>query len=214
MYVGRIVAIGCTSNGQASAMYRVSSRSFPNRRAVVRDSSAAIVPKPGFEDDIMKNPYIAYNCLRIVGNVAVATNGSQTDPIAEKLESGMSIRDALVSVLCALDYEKDDYNTPRIAAVADPGSKTGYLGIVRHDALLVEAFDLTPSRAYYVCTYEHNRPSVDYGDSQFNCSGAEQACSYILGQGVFADLEKPVSAACAVQTAGDGYEVAARDADQ
>ena len=213
MYVGRIVAVGCTQDGKAAAMYRVSSRSFPNRRAVVQDSTAAIVPKPGFEDDIMKNPYIAYNCLRLVGRIAVATNGSQTDPIAEKIESGMSIRDALVSVLCALDYEKDDYNTPRIAAIADPGADLGYLGIVRHDALHVQAFPMTPGKAYYVCTYEHNRTSEEYADPAFDCADAEDACQYMLGRGVFADMEKPVSAACAIETSGGGYEIAAFDAE-
>ncbi|MFO7821537.1 MAG: IMP cyclohydrolase [Lentisphaeria bacterium] len=212
MYVGRIVAVGCTQSGKAAAMYRVSSRSFPNRRAMVQDSCAAIVPKPGFEGDVMKNPYIAYNCLRLVDNIAVATNGSQTDPIAEKIESGMSIRDALVTVLSALDYEKDDYNTPRIAAIADPDAQTGYLGIVRHDALHVQAFELTPGKAHYVCTYEHNRTSDDYCDSAFDCADAEAACRYILGKGIFAEMEKPVSSACAVHTAGDGYEVAAIDA--
>ncbi|MDR0932030.1 MAG: hypothetical protein LBM70_03310, partial [Victivallales bacterium] len=34
MYLGRIVAIGMTKDGKPTAMYRVSSRSFPNREAV------------------------------------------------------------------------------------------------------------------------------------------------------------------------------------
>jgi IMP cyclohydrolase len=34
MYVGRIVAVGRTPAGRAAVMYRVSSRSFPNRRTV------------------------------------------------------------------------------------------------------------------------------------------------------------------------------------
>ena len=95
MYVGRIVAIGCTRTGRAAALYRVSSRSFPNREAKILGQSVAIVPKAGFENDIHKNPYIAYNCLRLVGDYAVATNGSHTDPVTEKLETGMSPRDAL-----------------------------------------------------------------------------------------------------------------------
>ena len=33
MYLGRIVAAGLTKDGRAVAMYRVSSRSFPNREA-------------------------------------------------------------------------------------------------------------------------------------------------------------------------------------
>ena len=34
MYIGRIVAFGMTKENKVCAMYRVSSRSFPNRQAV------------------------------------------------------------------------------------------------------------------------------------------------------------------------------------
>ena len=81
MYLGRIVAIGMTPAGKAAAMYRVSSRSFPNREAVLIGGQVAILPRAGFESDLRKNPYISYNCIRIAGEWAVATYGSQTDPI-------------------------------------------------------------------------------------------------------------------------------------
>ena len=212
MYVGRIVAIGCTTDGRLAAMYRVSSRSFPNREARVLDGVVSILPKPGHETDIYKNPYIAYNCLRLVGDYAVATNGSQTDPVAEKLGAGMSMRDALISVLPALDYEHDSYNTPRIAALVRKGESAGYLGIVRHDALLVRAFELSPGEAFYVCTYEHNAPSPHQHDGTFDVDSAASACTYVLGQGVFADLDRPITAACAVQGADGEFEVAVADA--
>ena len=92
MYLGRIVAIGMTKEGKAAAMYRVSSRSFPNREAVLGNQQVAIMPRPGFEDDLRKNPYITYNCIRLTGEWAVATNGSQTDPIVEKLAMGYPAR--------------------------------------------------------------------------------------------------------------------------
>jgi IMP cyclohydrolase len=211
MYVGRIVAIGCTGDKRAAAMYRVSSRSFPNRQATVTENAVAIVPKPGFENDVFRNPYIAYNCLRLVGPYAVATNGSQTDPIAEKLEAGLPMRDALVTVLHAMDYEHDSYNTPRIAAVIRPDA-TGYLGIVRHDAVLVREFSLAPGTARYLCTYEHNSPADDYADCGFDVSSAEDACAYVLHRGVFAQLERPVSAACALADAHGAFSVAVADA--
>lgn len=213
MYVGRIVAIGCTKANRLTAMYRVSSRSFPNRQTVLREHSAAIVPKPGFETDIMRNPYIAYNCLHLVGDhIAVATNGSQTDPIAEKIASGMLVRDALVTVLHALDFEHDSLDTPRIAAVVDSARGVGHLGIVRKDALLVREFTLSPGQAYYVCTYEQNAPSDEYHDPAFDAADASAACGYILAQGVFAGLERPITAACAVANPGGGFEIAAQDA--
>ena len=119
MYVGRIVAIGKTPAGKSAAMYRVSSRSFPNREARLKNETVSIMPRKGFEDDLNKNPYIAYNCIRLAGNFAVATNGSHTDPITEKILSGMNVRDALAFCMLALDYEKDSFNTPRIAAVVE-----------------------------------------------------------------------------------------------
>lgn len=212
MYVGRIVAVGRAKDGNLAAMYRVSSRSFPNRMSVVREHAISIVPKPGSEGDVMKNPYIAYNCLRLCGTRAVASNGSQTDPIAEKLASGMNIRDALVTVLHAMDYEHDDYNTPRIAAVVDNCSQEAYLGIVRRDAVLVRSFSLEPGQAFYVCTYEHNAPCEDYRDSDFDAATAAAACAYMIKGGVFAQLEKPITAACALGLAGGGYGTAVREA--
>jgi IMP cyclohydrolase len=61
MYIGRIVCVARTPQGHLAALYRVSSRSFPNRMAVPGEARVAIVPKPGHELDIQRNPYIAYN---------------------------------------------------------------------------------------------------------------------------------------------------------
>ncbi len=210
MYVGRIVAIGMTQAGRLAALYRVSSRSFPNREARRLEKAVAIVPKPGCESDLYKNPYIAYNCLRLTGDYAVASNGSHTDPVTEKLQAGMSMRDALVTVLAAMDYEHDSLDTPRIAAVVQRGSAKGYLGIVRRDALLVQEFTLTPGRAFYVATYEHHVPCPHYTDPHFDAADAQAACQYVLTGGVFAGLERPITAACAVE-APAGFEVATLD---
>ena len=95
MYLGRIVSIGMTKDGQNTAMYRVSSRSFPNREAREIGENISIMPRPGFEDDMKKNPYITYNCARVTEGYAIVSNGSQTDPITEKIAMGMPVRDAL-----------------------------------------------------------------------------------------------------------------------
>ena len=212
MYVGRIVSVGMTKSGRAVAMYRVSSRSFPNREAKIKDETVSIMPRAGFEGDLAKNPYIAYNCIRMAGSYAIATNGSQTDPITEKIASGMSVRDAVASCLLALDYEKDDYNTPRIVAIVDRTKPVGYLGIVRHDAIHVSEFPLEPGVAYYVATYEHSTPSrCHYADKAFDVASAEDACDYVIGKGVFADLENAVTAASAIST-DSGFELATMNA--
>ncbi len=213
MYVGRIVAVGRATSGALAALYRVSSRSFPNREAKVMAGAVAVVPKPGFENDIHKNPYIAYNCLRLTGPYAVVSNGSHTDPITEKLAAGMNMRDALITVLGAMDYEHDSLDTPRIAGIVQSGSDRGYLGIIRRDALLVQEFTLAAGKAFYVCTYERNAPAPAYCDQSLVADSATAACRHILAGGAFAELERPVTAAAALwnQAAGK-FETAVLDA--
>ena len=208
MYVGRIVAIGCTLEGRGAAMYRVSSRHFPNRQSVILDKAIAIVPKPGFENDIKRNPYIAYNCLRIANGYAIATNGSQTDPVTEKIESGMPPRDALAYTMLSMDYEHDDLDTPRISAVVSPNGHHGYLAIVRKDALLVREYQMKPGQAFYVCTYERDEPCLAQIDENFTAKNPQDACQFMMSGGVFADFEKPVSAACAVADAMGEFKTA------
>lgn len=212
MYVGRIVAIGKNKAGRVTALYRVSSRSFPNREAKVLGDKVAILPKPGHENDIFQNPYIAYNCLTQVSCYAVATNGSHTDFVTEKLAAGMGPRDALITVMHAMDYEHDQLNTPRISAIVCRQSGKGWLGIVTHQSLHVQEFALEPGTAYYVATYEQILPSVEQRDEAFDVADAEAACQYIIGQGVFADFERPITAACAVEAAAGGFDIAIADA--
>ena len=189
MYLGRILAVGSTNYGKFSA-YRVSSRSFPNRITKGYNDRVAVIPREGYEKDVFKNPYIAYNCFRIVDDVAVVSNGSQTDIIAEKISSGMNIRDALGFTLLTMDYEKDDYKTPRIAG-ATPLIGDAYLGIVTHDNLIVEK--IPDGKAAYIATYEHVKPQkVD-----FLAENAGDAAEFILDGEEFAKFTNPVTAAAA-----------------
>ncbi len=212
MYIGRIVSVAQTPDGRLAGVYRVSSRSFPNRTAVVGEDKVSIIPKPGFETDVQKNPYIAYNCVRVVceGAVAVVTNGSQTDFISEKMELGMPARDAIVLASLALDYEKDAYNTPRVSAVVDKRSGEGWLAAVRDDGLEVRRMPLEPGRFFYVATYEENRP-LDAQGGDFAASSPEDACEFILGGGVFQERTNPVTAVAAV-AADAGFGLYAADA--
>jgi IMP cyclohydrolase len=202
MYVGRIVAVGRTPEGKAAALYRVSSRSFPNRHAVDTGKSIAIVPTPGHESDIQRNPYIAYNCQRVAQGYCVVSNGSHTDPVAEKLDAGMNPRDALATVMLAMDYEHDSLDTPRITGIVSPDGARGWLAIVRKDALIVREFALNPGECYFVSTYETNEPGAAQREGNFTAGNAEACCDFILGGGIFADFERPVSAVCAVAEDG------------
>ena len=182
MYVGRFLVVA-----PDRAAYRVSSRSFPNRRVVDRDGTLTVAPTADAPET--DNPYISYNCVRTTddGEAAVVGNGTQVDPIVEKLELGYPARDALAETLLALDYEKDDYDTPRIAGVVGEES---YVGIVRRDALLVEAVE-APT---LVATYEKSRPeAVD-----LEATDPEGMAREVYGF----DLEHPVCAAAVATTDG------------
>lgn len=211
MYVGRIVAIGKTQEDRLVAMYRVSSRSYPNRQARRIGDAIAVLPKPGFESDICENPHIAYNCLRLTGDYAVVGNGTHTDSITEKLETGMRMRDAILLPLYGRDYEHDAFGTPRIAGVVDRESRRCALGVIRRDAVLVREFALEPGEALYVATCEHNYPSEEFRDGDFHVTEPEEACDYVLGRGISSALEHPISAACAFEDQ-TGFSAAFKDA--
>ena len=148
MYVGRIVVVGRTE-GKSWAGYRVSSRSFPNRRAEVRGDGILVSPMD--PKDLAKNPYIAYNCVRTSGDVAVASNGTQTDMIMERVEDGSPPLDAIALSLVAYGYERDELDTPRIDG-AVCGSKA-WLGIAMKGEFRFKEFRLKDDDAFMVATY-------------------------------------------------------------
>ncbi|MDQ2050308.1 IMP cyclohydrolase [Natronolimnohabitans sp. A-GB9] len=190
MYVGRFVVVG-----PEVGAYRVSSRSFPNRKIIARDEALTVGPTADAPET--DNPYVSYNCLRVVdtptGETAAFGNGSHVDPIAEKLELGYPARDALAESLLALDYEKDDYDTPRIAAtIGDDGA---LIGTVRKDALLVE----TVEEPTLVATYEKNSPESFAFEAETAAEATQEA--YDL------EFEHAVCAAGVART-DDGFETA------
>lgn len=196
MYLGRILSIGMNINGKPYAAYRLSSRSFPNRQAKILGDNVAIIPKEGFETDIFKNPYITYNCLKFVDDMAIVSNGSQTDVIADKINMGMNIKDALGYSLLTMDYEKDDYHTPRIAGVINSSTNEEdyecYVAIVTDSKLTVEKIDY--GKGVYISTYECTSPEfVD-----FKANSPSEGAKYIFNEGKFAEFENPVSSASTI----------------
>jgi IMP cyclohydrolase len=194
MYVGRFVVAG-----PGVGAYRVSSRSFPNR--AIEDREGTLTVGPTEDAPPTDNPYIAYNCVRTVeagdGPVAVLGNGSHVDPIIEKVGLGYPARDALATALLALDFEKDDYDTPRIAGVV--GSETAHVGIVRRDALVVEEVTETT----LVATYEKNSPETfDFGAG--SAAGGEIDAE---GESAAGD-ESAARGERAAEAASEAYELA------
>ncbi|MFP4633329.1 MAG: IMP cyclohydrolase [Halobacteriota archaeon] len=172
MYVGRLLVVAPNY-----AAYRVSSRSYPDRVIRERDGGLDVVPEDDYD-----NPYVSYTCLRPAGGGHVVGNGSHVDPVAEKIDLGYPARDALALSLLAMDYEKDDYDTPRIAGYVGEES---FVATVRRDGLSVEAVE----QPVLVATYERDRPDA----FDFDASSAEEAARRAY------DLEfEHAVAACAV----------------
>jgi IMP cyclohydrolase len=199
MYVGRFVVVA-----PEVGAYRVSSRSFPEREAARRGADTVTVgPTEGAPET--DNPYVSYNCLRVTDRGAVLGNGSHVDPVAEKLALGVPARDAVAGPLLALDFEKDDYDTPRVAGVvgveSDDPTTTGdgpgaVVGTVRRDALLVESV----AEPTLVATYERASPEP----FDFDASGAAGAAREAYDH----SFERAV---CAVGVAGSaeaGFDTA------
>ncbi|ASJ07072.1 IMP cyclohydrolase [Thermococcus pacificus] len=145
-YTGRTLGIGLM-NGKPFAFYLLCSRSFPNRKAVIRGNAAYIINQT--ETD---NPYVSYPVVRVNERYAVVTNGLHTDFIFQALEWEKP-RKALIHVLDAMDYERDDHNTPRIAGVVERGSERGWLGFVGRDGFWVRELELREGKALVTATY-------------------------------------------------------------
>jgi len=195
MYVGRIVAIGRTGD-RSFAGYRVSSRSFPNRKSTVRGRSVTITPKDPL--DLAKNPYITYDCIRVVGDTAVVANGTQADTIAEKIGDGMKPLEAIAQTLLTYGYERDELDTPRLAG-AVRGAE-GWLGIASIGEIRAKQFHLEDGDSFMVATYEKT-------DFEAVALAGDDAAS--IAKAAFKlPFERPVCSAAAYQ--GDlGFDLAA-----
>ncbi|WP_258084476.1 IMP cyclohydrolase [Thermococcus thermotolerans] len=153
-YTGRTLGIGLM-DGKPFAFYLLCSRSFPRRKAIVRENAVYIENLT--ETD---NPYVSYPVVRLLDEYAVVTNGLQTDFIAQALE-WESPKKALVHVLDALDYERDDYDTPRIAGIIGTSGK-GWLGFAGRDEFWVKTLELKDGKAFVTATYNLGFAKLDF----------------------------------------------------
>ena len=171
----------------------------------------SILVSPLDSADLARNPYIAYNCIRVAGNVAgnvddnvsgdvaVVSNGTHTDMILERIQDGQRPMDAMALSLAAYGYERDELDTPRIAG-AVRGDR-GWLGIAKRDELRVKEFKLEEGRAFLVATYE----KTDFEAAAFggDCAGEIARLGFDL------PFERPVCAAAAYARPDEsGYDLA------
>ncbi len=182
MYAGRIIAIGKTD--KPFLAYRVSSRSFPNRIIkLVSEKKTAVIPLDSA--DLEKNPFISYNCLTILDEITIVSNGTQIEQVEMLLKNGLEIKKAIAMSLLVNDYEHDGHFTPRILGAVN--GDIGYLGIVSKDEISVKEFPLKENSCRIVSTNTFNTLKDDeykyYGES------AEEITDYIINGDFFSELE-------------------------
>ncbi|WP_440410714.1 IMP cyclohydrolase [Neorhizobium petrolearium] len=211
MYVGRIVGVGRSRQGDLVAAYRVSSRSFPNRSAEKLGNTVQIVAKPGSADAASGSPYIVYECLIWGHRFAVVSNGTHTRPIYERLKAGNHPRDAIISVLVGLDREFDQHDTPRICGLVDIAENKLWLGSITAASLSILPIEVPHGQFAYITTYEFPLPRIEQVDTDFDAADPKAVCRHITDASVFSQFEKPICAASWVASPS-GVDVATLNA--
>ncbi|ASJ10349.1 IMP cyclohydrolase [Thermococcus sp. P6] len=190
-YTGRMLGLGLRK-GRPFAFYRLSSRSFPRRRAELRGDGVVVINLTE-----TSNPYVSYTAVKLAGDYAVIGNGTHTTFVAQSLE-WESPKKALIHVLDAMDYERDSLNTPRIAGIIERGSGDGFLGFAGRDHLWVKRVELEEGRAFFTATY--NVEGIETLGLEFE--DEDELAERALGL----DFPHPVLA-IGVFDAGDGFRI-------
>jgi IMP cyclohydrolase len=206
MYLGRTLAIAKSINNEIYLFYRINSRSFQQRKVKSGDGVLSIIPSE-FSPALYENPYVTYNCCRFNETICVLGNGSQVDPIFNKIQTGSKIRDAIALVLLGMDYEFDDYNTSRIVVVFDKTTSDGYLGVIREDGLEIKKINIDKSQVKTISTYQQNSISDDNGWDGFDSLNIDSACDYVFNGGNFSQHEFPVLAVI-INCSSEGFKIA------
>jgi IMP cyclohydrolase len=202
VYVGPIVAVGATPSGLPAIAYRISSRSHRDRTITVDGDRGQVHQRD--EDD----PYVEYECARVVGPLVVVGNGSHVSAMADRLQAGSGPFDAAVLVLAALGHHQDGGETPRIAAVAGVGWSRGLLATMGGSWLQVEWVDLVAGTLSLVSAYDETA-HITEPRPLAGATGEQLAAEVLAGAG-WQELEHPVASLAAI--ADGSWQPATADA--
>ncbi len=194
MYVGRMVGIGRTIDGQNAVLYRLSSQSYLNRQLVNQTGSTVkVVPADGQDYLLDGERNIYYSAIVEVRKYFIAGNGNHTDFIAEAIENEVPVQKAIETVLATLGYEKNKEKTPRIVGVVPISGDFGWLGIVREDALIVRRIELEPRLLSYIATSRLLEPGYFITDLGVT-TALDIARGFVEGH-IFEDFTDPIASA-------------------
>jgi len=154
-YPGRVIVVAETEAGPVVA-YAATGRSEASRQRRIRltdDGDLLVEPTVGEADDPLRH----YRAVRRTGDHFVLSNGTQTDPVADRLAAGAPPAVALEE----LEYEGDPpIYTPRITVVVDSSGRI-WLGAAHRgsaerassDTIVTRVGELAPGQGMLLSTY-------------------------------------------------------------
>lgn len=158
MYVGRLILLGYSKEGDIAAAYRLASRSFHHRRIALAEDLATVRPKPGFEFEAVLKNLTPYYCLGLVKKRGIlVANGRHFPLIFSRISRGEAPGRSIQKVLQFFGPEKDEYATPRICGFASESELL--LGIVSNKGVKLRVFPEERGKAVYLSTYIRTDPT-------------------------------------------------------
>ncbi len=152
MYVGRLILLGYSEEGDIAAAYRLASRSFHHRRIALAGDLATVRPKPGFEFEAVLKNLTPYYCLGLVKNRGIlVANGRHFPSVFSRISRGEAPDRSIQEVLQFFGPEKDEYATPRICGFVSESELL--LGIVSNKGVELRVFPQESDNAVYLSTY-------------------------------------------------------------
>lgn len=191
VYLGRVVGVGLTKQGDPMAVYAVSGRSSGSqaRKLIFGEGSirtAKFIPSHFSEEDKQKcekmweeqKENLLYNVTRLSGiNILVVSNGYHTDKIREVIsgiDSCEEMKNMMEDILLTEGPEHDPSRTPRIAGIVDAlGGLYFALGIVTKKGAKAVEVTPKPGQVKLVATYQENPSTADLLGPELDSLGTE-----------------------------------------
>lgn len=154
-YPGRVVAAGWDECGYPILFYAITGRSGNSRNRILVSENGTVKTRAYDESKVEDPSLIIYTAFKSIGSTMIITNGDHTDTIAEYLEQGKSLEDAIAS----RTYEPDSPSyTPRIGAVVSDDSICFF--IIKRDGdaplRIIWKYEKENGILHLIHTYERN----------------------------------------------------------
>jgi IMP cyclohydrolase len=164
-YPGRGIVIGATPDGKHAAIaYFIMGRSENSRNRVFTATSDGVRTE-AFDASKMSDPsLVIYNCVRVLGNKTIVSNGDQTDTIYEGLDKQKTFEESLQ----CREFEPDPpIYTPRISGIVRPcGDGFNYA------LSILKSADGNPDSCNrFLFTYKPAVKGVGHFIHTYNCDG-------------------------------------------